>query len=126
MRISHNSDYAQAAGFSNAVRQSIRNCGLSPINTSIQSPWQNGIAERWIKSIRHECLDHVIVCSEKHAYAIIKSYRQYYNHSRPHMTLDGRTPCGRAISRGSPGSPLASRPAVNGLQNIYRWQKEAA
>jgi transposase InsO family protein len=109
-----------------AVKSTIKNCGLSPCITAIRSPWQNPFAERWIRSIRRELLDRVIVTGEKHARILIAKYVHYYNRFRPHMGLEGRSPLGRPVSRGSPGSILVSQPAVNGLHHIYTWQKEAA
>ncbi|MBE7438165.1 MAG: transposase [Spirochaetales bacterium] len=112
--------------FSTAVRDSIKSCGLTPCRTAIRSPWQNPFAERWIRSVRTELLDQVIVCTEKHARILLKQYVRYYNHSRPHMGLAGQTPLGRPVSRGSPESILVSQPALNGLHHIYSWQTEAA
>jgi putative transposase len=46
--------------FNQEVLQFLRSSGIQPIRTSLQSPWQNGVAERWVGSIRGEMLDHVI------------------------------------------------------------------
>jgi hypothetical protein len=40
--------------------------GLEPKRTSVQAPWQNGVAERWAASMRREMLDHVIPLNEQH------------------------------------------------------------
>ena len=40
--------------------------GIKPLRTSVRSPWQNGIAERWVGSVRREMLDHVIPLNERH------------------------------------------------------------
>ena len=55
--------------------------------TAPQSPWQNPYAERVIGSIRRECLDHLIILSERHVRNILKEYIRYYNESRPHLSL---------------------------------------
>ena len=47
------------------VTESIKNIGIEPRRTAFRSPWQNGIAERWIGSARQEMLDHVIVLNER-------------------------------------------------------------
>jgi transposase InsO family protein len=52
--------------------------GLEPKRTSVQSPWQNGIAERWVGSCRREILDHVIVLDEQHLRRLIHDYVNYY------------------------------------------------
>jgi putative transposase len=53
--------------------------GITEVLTAPQSPWHNPFAERLVGSIRHECLDHVIVLGEKHLGRILKSYFDYYN-----------------------------------------------
>jgi transposase InsO family protein len=61
-----------------------RFCGLA----SPRSPWQNGYAERLIGSIRRECLDHVVVLSERHLRHLLLCYIKYYNGARTHLALD--------------------------------------
>jgi hypothetical protein len=64
------------------------------------SPWQNGVAERLIGSIRRECLDHVIVLDEGHLRRILKNYAAYYNGVRTHRSLHKDAPVSR------PGSAI--------------------
>ena len=52
--------------FSERVTESIKNIGIDPQRTAFRSPWQNGIAERWVGSVRRELLDHVIVLNDDH------------------------------------------------------------
>ena len=54
------------AKFGAAVLDFLESCGISPVRTSYRSPWQNGVAERWVRSFRNELLDHVIVLDESH------------------------------------------------------------
>src|SRR5262245_10771248 len=58
------------------------------------SPWQNGRGESLIASIRRDCLDHVVVFSEQHLRHLLKSYQNYYNEARTHLSLqkDARSP----------------------------------
>src|SRR3981189_1306735 len=60
----------------------LRSMGLRDRPTSPRSPWQNGYAERPIGSIRRECLDHVVVFSERHLRHLLLSYMKYYNGAR--------------------------------------------
>ncbi len=48
------------------VPATIREMGFAPLHTALRSPWQNGVAERWIGSCRRELLDHVIPINERH------------------------------------------------------------
>jgi transposase InsO family protein len=60
--------------------------------TAPASPWQNGVAERLIGSIRRECVEHIIVLGEMHLRWILKSYADYYNSVRTHRSLNKDAP----------------------------------
>ncbi|WP_425905365.1 integrase core domain-containing protein [Nitrobacter sp. TKz-YC02] len=66
----------------------LRSMGIRVRPTSPCSPWQNGYAERLIGSIRRECLDHVVVFSERHLRHLLLSYMKYYNGARTHLSLE--------------------------------------
>jgi len=63
------------------------------------SPWQNGISERLIGTLRRECLDHIVVFGERHLRRVLCSYVAYYNQTRPHRSLRKDAPLRRAIQR---------------------------
>jgi hypothetical protein len=71
--------------------------GLKPKRTSIQSPWQNRTAERWVGSCRREILDHVIGLDERHLLRLMRDYVSYYHQDRIHGSLEKDTPDKRAI-----------------------------
>src|SRR5882724_1937586 len=62
--------------------------GIRDRPTSPRSPWENGYAERLIGSIRRECLDHVVVFSERHLRHLLLSYMKYHNGARTHLSLE--------------------------------------
>jgi len=59
------------------------------------SPWQNGVIERLIGTVRRDLLDHVIPLNEKHLTILLKEYVGYYNNVRTHQALAGGTPIKR-------------------------------
>jgi transposase InsO family protein len=61
--------------------------GIKSLRTPVQAPRANSIAERWVRTIRRECLDHVIPLSELHLCRILAEFVDYYNHDRPHRSL---------------------------------------
>ena len=73
--------------------------GLKPKRTSIQSPWQNGTAERWVGSCRREILDHVIALDERHLLRLMRDYVNYHHEDRIHDSLSKDTPNGRPIEQ---------------------------
>ena len=61
--------------------------GVAPVRTSVHSPWQNGVAERWIGTCRRELLDHVIVLNEQHLRRLLCEFLEYYHDDRTHLSL---------------------------------------
>ena len=88
-----------------------------------RSPWQNAYIERFIGSIRRECLDHVIVCTESGLRRILNAYVDYYLRSRTHLALQKDAPVSRPATRPADGGIVAI-PQVGGLD--HRYQRRAA
>jgi transposase InsO family protein len=65
----------------------MRSMSIRPVRTSFRSPWQNGIAERWIESCRRDLLDHVITLNERHLKRLLSDYGRYYHDDRTHLGL---------------------------------------
>jgi transposase InsO family protein len=89
-----------------------------PWDTAPRSPWQNPYVERVIGSIRRECLDHVIVLSERHLRRVLHSYLDYYHESRTHLSLNKDSPVPRPIQPAETGKVIAF-PQVGGLHHRY-------
>ncbi len=101
----------------------VKNMGIKQVLTAPQSPWQNPYSERLNGSIRRECVDHVIVFGEGHLKRILKSYFQYYNEYRTHLSLEMDSPAGRPIQPPEQGK-IVSIPQVDGLH--HRYERRAA
>jgi putative transposase len=96
--------------------------GLQPKRTSIQAPWQNGIAERWIGSCRREMLDQVIPLNERHLRRMLREYATYHNDDRVHDALNKNAPNGRPVDqRPSSAASVISQPRLGGLHHRYTW-----
>ncbi len=80
------------------------------------SPWQNGVAERLIGTLRRECLDHVMIFGDAHLRRVLSAYASYYNRTRTHRTLQKDAPLGRAVQQ--VGSIVAV-PVIGGLHHQY-------
>ncbi len=114
------------AKFGGDVFQFLKSSDLKPMQTSIRSPWQNGIAERFVGSIRRELLDHVIPLNEFHLRRLVRDYLAYYHQDRTHVGLDKETPCGRAIEPPGHGqAQIVAEPRVGGLHHRYTWSAAA-
>jgi transposase InsO family protein len=114
------------AKFGKDVTDLLVSSGIKPKRISFRSPWQNGIAERWIGSCRQELLDHVIVVNEAHLCRLMRDYLSYYHEDRIHDSLDKDTPAMRPVSSKSDQSArVVSFPRVGGLHHRYDWKQAA-
>jgi hypothetical protein len=66
------------------------------IRTPFRSPQANAIAERWVRSVRNDCLDYLLILNERHLRRVLVEYVAYFNHWRPHRSVGRRTPCALA------------------------------
>jgi transposase InsO family protein len=96
--------------------------GVEIIRTPFRAPNANAIAERWVRSVRAECLDHLLVLGEAHLRRVLTAYADYYNYARPHQGLDQRIPVGPAAPPGS--GAVRRRELLGGLLRDYH--REAA
>lgn len=97
--------------------------GIEVLRIPYGTPRANAICERFLGSVRRECLDHLLILSERQLHRVMKQYKGYFNHARPHQGTDQRIPCrserwdGRLANR-----KVASRPILGGLHHEYRWK----
>jgi transposase InsO family protein len=110
-------NYAQVS------RETAAGLGIGEVLCAPRSPWQNAYAERLIGSIRRECLDRVIILHEKGLRRVLRSYFEYYTHSRTHLSLDKDAPIPRAVQPPELGK-VVELPEVGGLH--HRYERRAA
>jgi transposase InsO family protein len=102
--------------YGHEFRCRVQSLGIREVITAPRSPWQNAYAERLIGSIRRECLDHVVILSQRHLRRLLKSYFAYYHCSRTHLALAKDAPEPRVImGRGK----IIAIPQVGGLHHRY-------
>jgi transposase InsO family protein len=85
--------------FNGELIETAVNLGIRPVRTAVRSPWQNGVAERWVGSCRRELLDHVIVVNRRHLKRLMTEYIRYYHDDRTHLGLGKDTPAGRTAAQ---------------------------
>jgi putative transposase len=96
---------------------------IHEILTAPRSPWQNAYVERFIGSVRRECLDHVIVCTESGLRRVLNAYVEYYLRSRTHLALDKDAPVSRPVASPADGGIVAIS-QLGGLH--HRYERRAA
>jgi transposase InsO family protein len=105
-------DRAYGHVFTSRVRaMGIRDRPISP-----RSPWQNGVVERLIGTLRRECLDQTLIFGEAHLRRILSVYAAYYNQTRTHLALQKDAPLHRAVQR---SGVIVSIPILAGLHHRY-------
>jgi putative transposase len=89
--------------------------------TPVEAPRANAICERFIGSVRRECLDHFLILSERHLHRVMKEYVSYFNHARPHQSRGQQIPCaGASQDFEASGRTIISQPVLGGLRHDYR------
>jgi putative transposase len=105
--------------FSGPFGEVFRTEGVRVIRTPIRSPKANAFAERFVKTVRHECLDHLLIFGERHLRWALREYLRHYNEERPHRGLSLETPePGAAGNRGDGAVVRVDR--LGGLIHEYR------
>jgi putative transposase len=100
--------------YGESFHQRVGEMGIREVLTAPRSSWQNPYAERFIGSLRRECLDHIIVLNESSLRRILKAYFEYYEQSRTHLALEKDAPEARAIQPPALGT-VVELPQVGGL-----------
>jgi transposase InsO family protein len=67
--------------------------GIGSVRTPFGSPQVNAIAERWVKSVRTECLDYFLILNARHLRSVIGEYVTWFNRWRPHLSIVQSPPC---------------------------------
>ena len=112
--------------FGGEVREFLKASGIKAVRTSVRSPWQNGVAERWVGSGRREMLDHIIPVNERHLLRLGHEYIRYYHEDRTHIGLHKETPALRLVeSQPSPSGRVQALPRISGLPYRYTWSAAA-
>ena len=108
-------DRDQKFGFE--VIAAVKATRIIPKQTSFRSPWQNGVAERWVGSCRRDLLDHIVALNERHLKRLLSEYVRYHHEDRTHLGLEKGTPEGRIRSEAS--ARVLSQERLGGLHHRY-------
>ena len=98
----------------------LRSEGVRVIETPLRAPRANAIAERWVRSVRRECLDHLLIVGRRHLEAVLHDYVAHYNLERPHRSLALGSPARELPPiTGSPPADVRRRDVVSGVIHEY-------
>jgi putative transposase len=107
--------------FSGPFDEVFRTEGVHIVRTPIRAPRANAFAERWVSTVRNECLDWMPVLGRRHLERVLRIYTAHYNEARPHRGLDLKTPEARPepIPRRADGAPVRRHDLLGGLIHEY-------
>ena len=94
--------------------------GMRIIKTPVRSPRANSFAERYVGTLRRECLDHLLIYGERHLGRILAEYSRHYNEHRPHQSREQRPPLHEPGQTIDVTARIKRRQVVHGLINKYR------
>jgi transposase InsO family protein len=112
--------------FSRAFDEVFRSEGIEVIRTPVQAPNANAFAERWVRTVRSDCLDRILILGRRHLERVLRVYGKHYNEHRPHRALELAPPGGAntAAVDHTPEPPAVRRhDLLGGL--IHEYQKAA-
>ena len=112
--------------FGYEVLRTLKGMGIKIVQTAYRSPWQNGIAERWVLSVRQDLLNNVVVLGERHLHRMLRKYIRYYHEDRCHLGLRKNSPRRRSVmTRPNTKAKVIALPRVGGLHHRYEWRAAA-
>lgn len=104
--------------FTTAFDEAFAAAGTTVIKTPVRAPRANAFAERWVRTVRSECTDRLLIVGERHLRVVLAEYADHYNRHRPHRALALATPC-LGSEQASLEGPVHRRTVVGGLLNEY-------
>ena len=104
--------------YTKKFRETLRAAGVRSLKLPKRSPNLDAVAERFVWSIKHECLNKMILIGEKHVRFVVHSYVDHYNTERPHQGLGNRRLTEPAEPMPTEG-PVLCRERLGGLLKTY-------
>jgi putative transposase len=93
--------------------------GIKILRTPVRAPNANAFCERFLRSVRAECVDHVLIRSEDHLGFVLRRYCAYFNDARPHQGIGQKIPSGPPEPPAG-GGTIKETPILGGLHHDYR------
>jgi transposase InsO family protein len=106
------------AKFTSSFNSVLASVGIDTVRTPTASPRANAFAERFVRTVREDCLDHLLVVSRRHLEAVLAEYVRHYNAARPHRGLGLEQPV-RRPEVSATGGKIIRHDVLGGLVHEY-------
>jgi putative transposase len=94
---------------------------IEVLRTQYRAPRANAVCEQFLGSVRRECLDHLLILTERQLYRVIKEYVMFFNVARPHQGINQKIPERMVASGEEKGAgKIMAFPVLKGLNHDYR------
>ena len=110
------------AKFTSSFDAVLASVGIEAVQTPVASPRANAFAERFVRTVREDCLDHLLVVSRRHLEAVLAEYVRHYNQARPHRRIKLEQPLPRSAPSATRGRVIR-RDILGGL--IHEYERAA-
>ncbi len=94
--------------------------GITVLRTPVRAPRANATCERFLGSVRRECLDHLLILGERHLARVLREYVAYFNRARPHQGIAQATPEPLSGGQDHCEGRVRAVPVLGGLHHDYR------
>jgi putative transposase len=107
--------------FGSGFAQVAKSSRIEVLRIPFRVPRANAVCERFLKSVRNECLDYMLIWSEPQMHRVVKEYIEFFNAARPHQGIGQRIPERTSTTdEAKSGGKIIAFPVLNGLHNDYR------
>jgi putative transposase len=110
--------------YSGPFDEVFRSEGIRIVKTPVRAPKANAVAERFVRTVRAECLDWLLILNRRHLEHVLRVFIDHYNRERPHRALDLRPPEARSGNQRPACSAIDRRDRLGGL--IHEYYRAAA
>jgi transposase InsO family protein len=108
--------------FGAVFNRRVQSLGMKQIRTPVKAPKANAIAERWVRTVRSECLDHMFIFGHQSLQQLLNEYVAYYNRWRPHRSLGQQAPCIAVVEQFERSDKqIVAESVLGGLHHVYRF-----
>jgi transposase InsO family protein len=106
--------------FTSSFDEVFRSGGIRVIRTPVRAPTAKAHAERWVGSLRRECLDRLLIVGRRQLERVVRTYISHHNELRPHRSLEQRPPLAKPPpATPPPPSSIGRRDCLGGLIHEY-------
>jgi len=93
------------------------------LKTPVHAPRASAVCERFLRSVRQACLDHLLILHERQLQRVLTGYVAYFNHARPHQGMAQQIPepSGSVTSSHHTGEKVIALPVMGELHHDYHW-----